>query len=314
MNKRIFISIVLVIIILVGGFAIYSNKGGSENAESNKEMVTVNHKYGEIEIPKNPENVVVLDYGALDTLDLIGVEIDALPKKNLPQYLDKYKDDKYVDLGGLKEFDLEKINELNPDLIIIEGRQEDYYEELSKIAPTLFIEGDNTDFVKSVKDKSLILGKIFDKENMVEEELAKIDDEMSKVSEKVKEKNVDASVLFISDSSLSVYGEKSRFNIIYNEFGFKINDPEVSDSNHGESISYEYILKSNPDYIFVIDKNVVTGTNNNTAKELMENDLVKSTKSYENGNIVYLDSGVWYVGGAGIQSLNKRMSEINEVI
>ena len=314
MNKRIYISIVLVIIIAIGGFAVYSKKGNPVNTQSNKEMVTVNHKYGEIEIPKNPENVVVLDYGALDTLDVLGVEILALPKKNLPQYLDKYKDDKYIDLGGLKEFDIEKINELNPDLIIIEGRQEDYYEEFSKIAPTLFVEGDNMNFVKSVKDKSLILGKIFDKEDMVNKEISIIDEEISKVNEKVKEKNVDASVLFISDSSLSVYGEKSRFNMIYNEFGFKVNDPKVGDSNHGESISYEYILKNNPDYIFVIDKNVITGTNNITAKKLMENDLIKSTKAFQNEKIIYLDSGVWYVGGAGIQSLNKRINEINEII
>lgn len=314
MNKKIFISMVLVVIMAIGGFTLYSNKSTYENAQSNKEMVKVTHAYGEIEIPKNPQNVVVLDYGALDTLDVIGVEVSALPKSSLPEYLNKYKDDKYVDIGGLKEFDMEKINELNPDLIIIEGRQEDYYDELSKIAPTLYVKGDNTDFVKSVKDKSLVLGKIFDKEDVIQEEISRIDEEISKVNEKVKEKDVDASVLLISDSSLSVYGEKSRFNIIYNEFGFKINDPKVGDSNHGESISYEYILKSNPDYIFVINKNVITGTKSDTAKELMENDLVKSTKSFQNGKIIYLDSGVWYVGGSGIQSLNKRISEINETI
>ena len=48
----------------------------------------------------------------------MGVDVVGLPKGSLPEYLSKYKEDKYSDLGGLKEPDFEAINELNPDLII----------------------------------------------------------------------------------------------------------------------------------------------------------------------------------------------------
>ena len=51
----------------------------------------------------------------------MGVDVVGLPKGSLPEYLSKYKEDKYSDLGGLKEPDFEAINELNPDLIIIPG-------------------------------------------------------------------------------------------------------------------------------------------------------------------------------------------------
>ena len=44
---------------------------------------------------------------------------------------------------------MEKIFELNPDLIIISGRQADYYEELSKIAPTINLSIDNKNYLES---------------------------------------------------------------------------------------------------------------------------------------------------------------------
>ena len=118
----------------------------------------------------------------------------------------------------------------------------------------------------------------------------------------------------VADNSISVYGEKSRFNMLYNEFGFKINDASVGDDKHGQTISYEYLLEKNPDYIFIIDKNTITGTENNTAKEIVENELVKKTSAYKNNKIIYLDSQAWYVGGVGFKAVNTRISEIENAI
>ena len=44
--------------------------------------------------------------------------------------------EEYSSIGTLKEPDMGKIFELTPDLIVISGRQADYYEELNKIAPS----------------------------------------------------------------------------------------------------------------------------------------------------------------------------------
>ena len=100
------------------------------------DFVSAAHPKGEVKIPLNPARVAVLDYGSLDTLDALGVRAKlALPKKNLPSYLAKFKGGEYVDIGGVKEFNLETINAFKPDFIIISGRQQDYYEELSAIAP-----------------------------------------------------------------------------------------------------------------------------------------------------------------------------------
>ena len=49
----------------------------------------------------------------------------------------QYKDAKVVSVGWQGNPDLDKIAELKPDLILMTGEQEDLYEELSEIAPTV---------------------------------------------------------------------------------------------------------------------------------------------------------------------------------
>ena len=88
--------------------------------------MTIKHELGETTVTKNPEKVVVFDFGMLDTLDELGIEVAGLPQSNIPSYLSKYEDEKYANLGSLKEPDFEAIHALKPDVIFISGRQSDY--------------------------------------------------------------------------------------------------------------------------------------------------------------------------------------------
>lgn len=312
MKKRRLLSVLLSTVVAAG---ILGGCGKTEDSSAvNGEMITVTDRNGEVEVPKNPEKVVVLDYGSLDILDEIGVEsVVGVPKNGIPEYLDKYEDEKYTDIGGVKEFNFETINELDPDLIIIEGRQEDSLEELQKIAPTVYLGSVGSDYLNSIKSNAKVLGEIFDKEKEVEEKLANIDTRVNEIKAKVVDNNLNALATMISDGSMSVYGAGSRFNIIYNELGFVPTDENIEVSNHGQSISYEYLAEKNPDYLFVIDKGAVTGSGT-PAKDTVENELVKTTDTYKNGNIVYVDSVAWYVGGAGFKALDKMIDDVENAL
>lgn len=312
MKKRRLLSVLLSTVVAAG---ILGGCGKTEDSSAvNGEMITVTDRNGEVEVPKNPEKVVVLDYGSLDILDEIGVEsVVGVPKNGIPEYLDKYEDEKYTDIGGVKEFNFETINELDPDLIIIEGRQEDSLEELQKIAPTVYLGSVGSDYLNSIKSNAKVLGEIFDKEKEVEEKLANIDTRVNEIKAKVVDSNLNALATMISDGSMSVYGAGSRFNIIYNELGFVPTDESIEVSNHGQSISYEYLAEKNPDYLFVIDKGAVTGSGT-PAKDTVENELVKTTNTYKNGNIVYVDSVAWYVGGAGFKALDKMLDDVENAL
>lgn len=312
MKKKRLLGMLLTAVVAVGMFAGCGKS--TETTGKNSEVITVTDRNGEIEVPKNPEKVVVLDYGSLDILEEIGVKsVVGVPKSNLPEYLDEFKDDKYTDIGGVKEFNFETINELAPDLIIIEGRQADSLEELSKIAPTIYLGSTGSDYLNSIKNNADVLGKIFDKEKEVAEKISTIDTRVNEIKSKVTENNLNALAAMVTDGSMSVYGAGSRFNIIFNELGFVPTDDSLEVSNHGQSISYEYLAEKNPDYLFVIDKGAVTGSGS-PAKETVENELVKTTDTFKKGNIVYVDSIAWYVGGAGFKALDKMLDDVQSAL
>ena len=62
----------------------------------------------------------------------------------------------------------EKISEINPDLIIISGRQAESYDELSKIGPTIFLGVDTNDYLNSFTKNMETLGEIFEQEEFIQ--------------------------------------------------------------------------------------------------------------------------------------------------
>lgn len=275
------------------------------------EKVTFTHELGETTVEKNPKKVVIFDLAALDTLDNLGVEVTGVPKDSLPEYLSKYKEDKYENVGGLKEPDFEKISEIGPDLIIISGRQAESYEEFQKIAPTLYLGTDYTDYLASVKKNTEVLGEIFGKETEVTKALETIDEEVKALHENTSTIDEKALVVLANDGKISAYGPNSRFGIIHEEFGVKPIDPNIEASTHGQSISFEYIAEKNPDYIYVIDRSAVVG-GSSSAKQVIENAIVKETNAYKNNRIIYLNADYWYSVGGGLTSISEMVNEITK--
>ncbi|MEK5439478.1 MULTISPECIES: siderophore ABC transporter substrate-binding protein [Paenibacillus] len=285
------------------------------NTES-KEL-TIKHELGEITIKSNPQKVVVFDFGTLDTLDKLGVEVTGVPQSNVPSYLSKYNDAKYENVGGLKEPDFEKINSLSPDLIIISGRQQDSYDEFSKIAPTLYVAVDNANYMESFTKNVKTLGQIFGKEAEVEAELATITDSVKALNEKAKADGKKSLIILANEGKISAYGSGSRFGIIHDVFGFAQADDKIEVSTHGQSVSYEYVADKNPDYLFVVDRDAAVksdGSKSGSAKDAVENDLVKNTNAFKNGKIIYLDPNYWYLSGGGLISVSEMLKEVEVVL
>lgn len=195
-------------------------------------------------------------------------------------------------------------------MIIIEGRQADQYDEFKKIAPTIDIELDQKNYMDSFKENTEIIGKIFGKEDAVKQELSKIDSQVEKVSKLAKEKGGKGLVVLTSDKQISAYGSGSRFGLVHDVLGVQPADKQIKASLHGQSVSSEYISEKNPDYLFVIDRSAAI--EKGTAKEVIENEIVKSTNAYKNGHITYLDPGYWYLSGGGLESVSEMVKEIEK--
>src|SRR5690606_27830152 len=99
--------------------------------------VEIRHAAGTTEVPANPKKVVVFDLAAFDILATLGVEVAGVPSSRLPPHLARFEDKRYLRAGTLFEPDFEAINAVGPDLIIVAGRSQSKYQELSQLAPTL---------------------------------------------------------------------------------------------------------------------------------------------------------------------------------
>lgn len=282
---------------------------GSNNKEEKATEVTIKHELGEAKVKVNPKKVVVFDFGILDTLDKLEVKVTGVPQKNIPEYLSKYKDASYKNVGGLKEPDFEAISELAPDVIFISGRQSAAYDELSKIAPTVYVAVDSANYVESFKKNMNIIGEIFDKKQEIADELTKFDASVAEINEKAKAIEGKSLVILVNDGSVSAYGSKSRFGIVHDVFGLAPADEKIEASTHGQSISFEYIAEKNPEYLFVVDRGAVVA-GESSAQKVLDNKLVNGTNAAKNGHIIYLDPNYWYLSGGGLVSVEEMVKEI----
>ncbi len=273
------------------------------------EVMTIEHQLGETQLPKNPEKVVTFDFGMLDTLDELGIEVAGLPQTNVPSYLSKYEDSKYANLGSLKEPDFEAIHALQPDVIFISSRQADLYEEFSEIAPTVFVGLDYAHYMDSFKKNMELVGQIFGKEDVMKAELAEIDEQIAAINEKTAGNESKALIVLGSEGKVSAYGPNSRFGVIHDVFGFKAADEKIEVSTHGQNVTFEYILETNPDVLFVVDRDAAVG-GDASAKDSIENELVMKTTAYNDDKIVYLNADYWYLSGGGLLSMKEMVKEV----
>jgi iron complex transport system substrate-binding protein len=105
---------------------------------------TVAHAMGSTEIPEQPERVVVLDTGELDSALALGVTPIGAVTTDVSSGFLSYLAEGAADVetvGTIGEPNLEAIAALRPDLILSNKvRHEDLYEDLARIAPTVFAE------------------------------------------------------------------------------------------------------------------------------------------------------------------------------
>ncbi|MFD1065173.1 siderophore ABC transporter substrate-binding protein [Oceanobacillus locisalsi] len=286
---------------------------GNSESEGEDQTVTIEHELGETEVPVNPEKVVVFDFGILDTLDQLNIPVEGVAKSGtIPSYLEEYESDEYENIGGLKEPDFEKIAEIDPDLIIISGRQADSYEELQKLGPTVHLGVDTTRYMDSFEENMHKVGQIFDIDDQVSEELQTIEDNITALQDKAENAG-DALIILANDDKISAYGPNSRFGIIHDVFDVSPADEGIDASTHGMNVSFEYVMEENPDTLYVIDRGAAIGSEGETnTTDLVENDLTANTEASENDRIFYLNPDVWYLSGGGLQSVQEMINEIDE--
>lgn len=272
---------------------------------------TIVHDFGTTELKKAPKRIVILDnlYGEiLEPLDLtpVGATTEQEGSQEFSTLFKKhYKDADVVSVGWQKTPDLEKIKELKPDLILMTVEQEDLYEDLSEIAPTVGYRI-NTDENWDYHETSLKVAEIFDKRDEMKDALDRMDAKEAVFAENVKAKFGDQKLMYlrVTDNDIRYYAY-GHFGYLYDTYHF----------NRAETF--------NPDDMFqVIDPDKLKDINPDLlivqadSQELLDNKLKNtpvwtSLKAVQNNKVIYADYST-YMLGFGIVSQEAIMKQISD--
>lgn len=276
------------------------------------EGLTVSHAQGETVLAATPKNVMVADWAAFDNLMALGVNVTGVPASNVPPHLKDLITPEMIQIGSLQEPDVETIMAAAPDLMIVAARSRTAYPTLAALLPTLDLSIDNADVLGGTKHNISLLGQIFGREDKATELNAALDAKMAAAKAAVAGKGTGL-VIVTNGSKIGIYGPESRVSWIYKELALPSVFDEVDDRDHGgDAITFEYLLKTNPDWLFVIDRDAGVGTSEGTAKALLDNELIHQTNFWKNDRIVYLDPSAAYVTMNGFDALNVLLDQVIE--
>ncbi|MED4475144.1 iron-hydroxamate ABC transporter substrate-binding protein [Oceanobacillus caeni] len=280
--KKLIIPFVILLILLMA----CSNEGEKVgNVDHNSDTITYESEKGPIEVPEDPQRVVVLSgfAGNVMALDVNLVGVDSWAKMN-PQWKDKL-----ASVEEVSDESLEKIIELGPDLIIGYSSIKNI-DKLSEIAPTVTFTYGAVDYLK----QHIEIGKLLNKE---EEAQAWVDDFKQRAQESGDEiraeigEDATVSVIESFDKQLYVYGDNwgRGTEILYQEMN--LNMPEKVAEEAQDAGYYALSLEVLPEYAgdYIIFSRI-----DETDNSFMQSDIYRNIPAVVNNNVFEVNGHEFY--------------------
>lgn len=245
-----------------------------------------------------------MDNRTYETLSDWGIELVAAPKGVMPADSPYVADESVLDIGNHREPNLEIIAAADPDLVIVGQRFASYYEEIKKLVPNAVVIDLNFDvseeadkpgenLVNGLKDSTVALGKIFDKNKEAEQLTADFDQAIEAVKSAYNGTDTIMSVV-VSGGNIGFSAPHSGrvWGPMYEVFGWvpALEIDNTTSDHQGDDISVEAIAQSNPDWIFVLDRDAAVSS---TTDAVPAQDVIDQSPALQNvtavseGHIVY---------------------------
>ncbi|MFD2330746.1 iron-hydroxamate ABC transporter substrate-binding protein [Cohnella sp. GCM10020058] len=258
----------------------------SASAVSGNGTFTYQSESGPVEVPANPQRVVVLTRFLTGNVMALGVPlvgVDEMSKEN-PNFKDK--------LSGaetISDENVEKIIELNPDLIIGEADNKNI-DKFKQIAPTIIFTYGKLDFFK----QQVEIGKLLNKEKEAQAWADDFDARTKQAGEEIKAKiGADATVSVIEtfNKQLYVYGYNfgRGTELLYNQFGLKMPE-KVQEGTKADgflALSTEVLNDYFGDY-------VIFSKNADEDSSFQNTETYKNTKAVQNQHVFEADAKTFY--------------------
>lgn len=302
------------VMLIFSGCASKENSGGAGNGS-----VVFTDDLGRTVSVDNPQRVAVFLGSFADMWYLAGGEVIAAPEDAWDDF-DLPLSDKAVNLGKINELSLEMLFSAEPDFVIASPNIKVDLEwldtlENTEITVAYFDVSNFEDYLRMLKICTDITGRedLYQKNGL--DIKSRIDDVVEQSRIRVSEKGA-PTVLSLRASSSSIRAKNSKGNIL-GEMLASLGCLNIADSEQSllENLSIEYIIKSDPDYIFFVQ----IGENADKSKEkidsfIAENPAWGELTAVKDGRVFYMDKKLYNLKpnsrwGEAYEELEKILSE-----
>ncbi|WP_314591813.1 iron-hydroxamate ABC transporter substrate-binding protein [Paenibacillus terrigena] len=289
--KKLLLPVLAVLVILMSACTSQAGKPSDESAAKEPAKAeqsatfTYQSESGPVEVPSHPERVIVLSSYAGNVMSL-GVKltgVDSWSKMN-PRFQDQLKD-----VQEVSDENLEKIIELDPDLIIGLDTTKNI-DKLKEIAPTVIYTYGKLDYLT----QHIEIGKLLNKEKEAQAWVDDFKQRAAKAGADIKAKigeNATVSVIENFDKQLYVFGDHwaRGTEILYQEMKLKMPEKvkELAMKPGYYALSAEVLPEFAGDYI-------IFSKSKDTDNSFQNTDTYKNIPAVKNNRVYEADAKSFY--------------------
>lgn len=289
---QLFCAGVLIVVLI---FACQNTSGDpSLNLQPTTDCRTVEHAFGQVCVSTEPQRLVSLENPTLADALALGVQPvgTSLFDGQMPKYLADRIGQVEL-LGTSDQPSLEKIVQLNPDLILgTEPSGEIIFQQLSQIAPTAL--GDwngypdwrkHFDFVANVLDKEDEAAQVW------KDYVRNVDDIQTALGNQLQ--NTKVSIIYAYDVDITIDAENSFAGSILADVGLRRPESQAAVDGGIITISEERISEIDGDILFV---SVFDPDTEKLLAEWQQKSLWNQLKAVQNNQVYVVDGDIWRGG------------------
>ncbi|MFT4412904.1 ABC transporter substrate-binding protein [Fredinandcohnia humi] len=321
-NKSFFTFLVLLTFSLIlaacGGNEEEENTGNNEPEKEEVTSYTVEHAMGTTELDGTPEKIVILTNEGTEALLAMGVKpVGAVRSWTGDPWYDHIKDkmEGVEVVGEESNINIEAIAALEPDLIIgNKMRQEELFEQLDAIAPTVFAEDLRGDWQKNFT----LYSKAINKEEEGKKVLNDFNDHINSVKEKI-DTDTEVSIVRFMEGRTRIYYTDTFSGVIFEQLGIK--RPQQQVDLFAQDPKDQFVREVDQEKIPLMDGDVIfyftyeTGNGEATAVETewTGHELWKKLSAVQAGNVHKVSDPIWNTAG-GVLAANLMLDDIEKYL
>ncbi|MFR9723737.1 ABC transporter substrate-binding protein [Streptomyces sp. MS19] len=294
-----------------------SDSDSGSDSSGGAGAVTVDTAMGEVEVPADPQRVVVLDTGELDTTLALGITpVGAAETDTGTMGLSYLPQDQLADIqniGVVGQPNLEAVNELDPDVIIgSKIRVEQFYDELSAIAPTVLTETVGAPWKENFALHAQALGRADEAQAVVDaydEHVAQVTEALGG-AEATAETEV-SMLRFIEGANTRLYGRENFIGSILADVG--LGRPAITDEapdGFAVEISPEQVDQADADVIYYTSYGSADASGEEAA---VGGPLWDDLTAVRNDRAFPVDDDLWFLG-IGYEAADQILTELQETL